>query len=170
MWFLFPKDTDQITVEQQNFTVEAEDEDGNKFFRAPDHFAPTILALPGFSRAQQPEGAPDDLPKEDPKRADALDQLSAQLEALKLENERLRDENRERQAKLEKAEAELSEVKAASVDEEGKEKSGEARSIPRSVPAVQKESDNAGSSADRDKPGQSSRGGVSGSGSDRRNT
>lgn len=92
MWFKFPAGVDQISVEQQLFAVEVKDEAGAGFFRAPDVFAPTILNLPGFARADPPEGAPEDLPPVDPKRAEAVDKLSAEVESLREENQRLRQE------------------------------------------------------------------------------
>lgn len=86
MWFRFPEGTTQISIEQQIFTAESKDADGNEYFRAPDHFAPIILGLGGFTRVsedQLPKGAPPDLPKHDPARAEAIDMLSADHAALK---------------------------------------------------------------------------------------
>lgn len=114
MYFKYPSGTDQISVEGQNFKVDAKDEHGNQYFRAPDVLAATILGLPGFSRAEPPEGAPEDLPPSDPKRAEAVDKLSAEIEALREENQRLRQElgaaRRERdelQTRLDDLEAEI---------------------------------------------------------------
>lgn len=93
MWFAFPEGVDQISVEQQIFRPEHKDKDGRQFFRAPDHFAPTILGQPGFARVEQPEGAPEDLPKDDPQRSAALDQMATEVGALQEEVVRLRAEN-----------------------------------------------------------------------------
>jgi len=93
MWFRFPEGIDQISVEQQQFHPEHKDKDGNLYFRAPDHFAPTILNLQGFSRVEQPEGAPDDLPHEDPQAKTALDNMASEVSALQDEVVRLRAEN-----------------------------------------------------------------------------
>lgn len=93
MWFRFPDGVDQVSVEQQIFGVEHED-DGGKYFRAPDHFAPIILGLGNFSRVEQPKGAPDDLPKEDPKAAKVMDELSLANSALQQELLQLREDNK----------------------------------------------------------------------------
>jgi len=96
MWFKFPEGTTQISIEQQIFTAESEDKDGNAYFRAPDHFAPIILGLGGFTRAmedQLPKGAPPDLPKADPERAAAIDVLSADHAALKEQYQLQVDQN-----------------------------------------------------------------------------
>lgn len=94
MWFRFPEGIDNISVEQQNFQSEYEDKDRVKYFRAPDHFAPVILDLQGFTRmATPPEGAPPDLPKEDPEASRALGNLASQVDALKQDNLNLREEN-----------------------------------------------------------------------------
>lgn len=92
MWFRFPAGTDQISIEQQSFMVEHEDKDGVKYFRAPDHFAPVILGLSGFTRVDQPEGAPKDLEPIDPKRAEATDKLAAEVASLQEENQLLRQQ------------------------------------------------------------------------------
>lgn len=92
MWFRFPAGTDQISIEQQTFAVEHEDKDGVKYFRAPDHFAPIILGLGGFTRVDQPEGAPKDLEPIDPKRAEVTDKLAAEVASLQEENQLLRQQ------------------------------------------------------------------------------
>lgn len=64
MWFRFPKDVTQISVQQQLFVPEIEDAEGHGLFRAPDHFAAIILDQPGFSvPGELPKDAPEDLPK-----------------------------------------------------------------------------------------------------------
>ena len=90
MWFAFPEGTDAITVQLQEFHVEAKDEQGREYFRAPDHFAAIILDLPGFKTAKPPEGSPADLPLADPLRDGAIGQLTSQIDALKAENESLK--------------------------------------------------------------------------------
>lgn len=92
MWFKFPPGTDQISIEQQIFSVEHKDKDGVGYFRAPDHFAPMILDLSGYTRVAQPEGAPEDLEPIDPKRAEATDKLAAALAASQEENQLLRQQ------------------------------------------------------------------------------
>jgi len=93
MWFTFPQGYDRISVQQQQFEPEAEDDDGRKYFRAPDHFAPLILAIKGFAvAAKPPEGAPADLPQADPLRDSAISLLTRTGEALKLENANLRSD------------------------------------------------------------------------------
>lgn len=96
MWFRFPEGTTQISIEQQIFEAEVTAEDGSTYFRAPDHFAPTILGLGGFTRVaedQLPKGAPPDLPKDDPARAAAIDVLSADHAALKEQYQLQVDQN-----------------------------------------------------------------------------
>lgn len=90
MWFAFPEGIDQLSVEQQIFRPEHKDKDGRQYFRAPDHFAPAILGQTGFARVQRPEGAPEDLPKEDPRGNAALDQMATEVSALQDEVMRLR--------------------------------------------------------------------------------
>ena len=91
MWFVFPRGAERITIERQEFASEIVDETGNHYFRAPDVFAPRILALNGFSLAKDiPEGAPADLPKEDPKRDQVIEQLATSLQAAQAEIQNLR--------------------------------------------------------------------------------
>lgn len=83
MWFRFPDGVEQISANLQNFKTEVTQE-GKAFFRAPDHFAPLILDLPGFA-AERPQGKdiPDDLPTSMPGSENALDTLTQQLSAAK---------------------------------------------------------------------------------------
>jgi hypothetical protein len=131
MWFRFPPGAESITVELQNFGTEwsALDADGKeqKFFRAPDHFAPTILALPGFGSVPQPDGAPDDLAPTLGAQASAFELASAQLSSAKDENESLRNQLAEAagmlkdyQQKLMDAHKRIAELEAASDSGEGK--------------------------------------------------
>lgn len=91
MWFSMPKGCGGITVERQEFSVEAKDDKGVGYFRAPDHFAPRILSLgAGFAMATPPEGAPADLPKDDPLRDGAIVELTKVSEAQKIEIQDLR--------------------------------------------------------------------------------
>ena len=92
MWFQFPEGTTEISVQQMNFKPEFEDKFGGKYFRAPDHFAPIILALPKFKAvADMPEGAPEDAGVDFTLGGDNLTirQLTADLGAARLENEQL---------------------------------------------------------------------------------
>lgn len=111
MWFKFPKGAERISVEQQEYGIEAQDEDGNAYFRAPDHFAPRILAIVGFAIADAiPAGAPADLPKADPLRDGAIVELTKSNEALKLEVRQLREDfivSRSRISSLEKEKNDL---------------------------------------------------------------
>ena len=47
MWFSFPQGTTALSCNQQQFVPE-HTADGVNYFRAPSHFAPIILDLPGF--------------------------------------------------------------------------------------------------------------------------
>lgn len=91
MWFKLPDGVDQISVEQQIFREEFSDDKG-RYFRAPDHFAPIILGQTGFERVTQPEGAPDDIKAEDPRRGKAMDELADANTALQAEVVQLRQE------------------------------------------------------------------------------
>lgn len=92
MWFQLPEGCGGITVERQEFMPEFRNDKGTAYFRAPDHFAPRILALKGFVAVQQPEGAPEDLPKEDPARDGAIEELTRNLEAQRIEVQNLRSD------------------------------------------------------------------------------
>jgi hypothetical protein len=81
MWFKMPKGCGGISVERQEFGVEFTDNDGGNYFRAPDHFAPMIIGMGmGFTAVDQPPNAPDDLPKADPVRDNAIAQLTGELQ------------------------------------------------------------------------------------------
>lgn len=91
MWFSMPSGCGGITVERQEFVPEITDDRGVAYFRAPNHFATKILALKGFvSVVDLPEGAPADLPKEDPLRDGAIEELTNTVEAQKIEIQNLR--------------------------------------------------------------------------------
>jgi hypothetical protein len=90
MWFRMPQGVAGISVERQNFQPDIEFE-GRAYFRAPDHFAPRILANKGFELVEKPpEGFPEDIPRADPLRDGAIAELTATVEALKRENGDLR--------------------------------------------------------------------------------
>lgn len=126
MWFRFPPGAESITVELQNYLPEwtAPDAEGKeqKFFRAPDHFAPTILALPGFGSVPQPVGAPDDLAPTTGASASALEHVSAQVASLKDENESLRAQLVEAAGMLKDYQQKLMDAhkRLAELDAEGK--------------------------------------------------
>lgn len=89
MYFQFPEKVSSISVERQVFQPEFTDEEGNRFFRAPDHFADQIMSLNlGFKPVPRPEGAPDDLPSS--AVTDVVSTLSAETAALQEENKNLR--------------------------------------------------------------------------------
>jgi hypothetical protein len=126
MWFRFPEGTREISVQLQNFFPEAKDEDGRDCFRAPDHFAPIILDLPGFGQGK-PIGNPKDLPKDDLIKDTALSQLAGQVEGLKVENEALKGamaatkmEIDEWKLKFFNLEAEFKNLQADQAEEKGK--------------------------------------------------
>jgi hypothetical protein len=119
MWFSFPDGVDQINVQLQSFFVEARDADGHGCFRAPDHFAPLILDLPGFGLGK-PLGDLQDLPSQDPEQASQIRQLASQIEGLKIKNDNLRASLAELQAERDdlkgknfELEAEMSQLKEA---------------------------------------------------------
>jgi hypothetical protein len=83
MWFMFPPEADRISVQQQEFVTELKDKDGRGLFRAPAHFASLILALKGFAPVTDvPEGAPADLPIQDPLRDGAIHDLTGKITTL----------------------------------------------------------------------------------------
>lgn len=87
MWFAFPKGVSAASFQQQDFKPEVTDEKGRGYFRAPNHFAPVILGVPGFVQLEPPPsaGAPADLPAPDPLRDGALAQMGREIESLKRE-------------------------------------------------------------------------------------
>jgi len=114
VWFKMAPGAERITVERQEFATEITGDDGSNFFRAPDHFAPRILSLGGFTLASNlPANAPADLPKADPSRDDAIRHLAATQEAQQEEIASLR-------ADLLAAEAESKAVMQAKIFIEGK--------------------------------------------------
>lgn len=85
MWFKMPEGTSGISVELQSFASDVTFE-GRDYFRAPDHFAPRILAIQGFELVTiPPEGFPEDIPRADPLRDGAIAELTKTVEALKME-------------------------------------------------------------------------------------
>jgi hypothetical protein len=106
MWFRLPKGTSGISVQNQEFSAEATDAEGNEYFRAPDHFAPLILDMPGFVSVGAPPGTDlPDLPKADPERDTAITRMTATVQSLEAERDTLLKENaelRERITVLEK--------------------------------------------------------------------
>jgi flagellar motility protein MotE (MotC chaperone) len=93
MWFQFPQGVNGISVELQHFVPEFKDQKGNNYFRAPDHFAPRILALKGFTTVTDlPEGAPEDLPRADPQRDGAITELTQTVEAQRRDLQNLRSD------------------------------------------------------------------------------
>ena len=79
MWFQYPKGTTAISVNLHEYGVDFRDPDGVEYFRAPEHFAPTILGLPGFRQVGAPKGAPPDLPPEPAPRPEARDEIHETL-------------------------------------------------------------------------------------------
>lgn len=57
MWFKFPEGVTEVNCQQQSFVAEVEDDTG-AYFRAPDHFAPFLLGVPGFAAVDAPRDAP----------------------------------------------------------------------------------------------------------------
>ena len=92
MWFRLPEGCGGVTVERQEFVPEFRDDTGRAYFRAPDHFAPRLLEIKGFSVVETPDGAPEDLPKADPLRDGAIAELTRALEARDIEIRNLRSD------------------------------------------------------------------------------
>ena len=82
MWLRFPDGTERISVAQQNFEVEARDDEGHGYGRVPNPLAPQLLSL-GFKPDEPPKGAPDDLPVADPLRDGAIADLTRQNSSLR---------------------------------------------------------------------------------------
>lgn len=119
MWFKFPKGAESISCQQQNFTVEAEDSNG-KYFRAPNHFAPFILAISGFSIVDQPEGGPEDLPLLDPLRDGTITNMSVEIEGYKQEVANLRSDLNQTVATLRATISERDDLKARLIKADAK--------------------------------------------------
>lgn len=112
MWFSFPEGSDSITVERQPFPAEITDSKGRSYFRAPDHFAPRILEIPGFSACNPPDGSEglEELPNQDPLRDGAIGELTARLAAQGIELQNLRSDYNAQQAKMSALVAEKTEL------------------------------------------------------------
>lgn len=105
MWFVFPKGTSGVSIQQQEFKPELkDDETGEEYFRAPDHFAAILVGMLKFNQKTPPErlNPPADLPKPDPDRDGAIGKLAhdlagarADVEALRADNRALTNENSE---------------------------------------------------------------------------
>lgn len=94
MWFKMPKGAGTLTVERQAFVAEVTDSAGIGYFRAPDHFAPRILDLPGFVASDPPEdlNPPADDTKQKGQVDKAIGELTQQLQMVKSENKTLRED------------------------------------------------------------------------------
>jgi DNA repair exonuclease SbcCD ATPase subunit len=93
MWMQMPKGCERISVELQTFISEKQDEEGNSFCRVPDHFAPKLLAIGGFSIIKDiPADFPDDLPQQDPLRDNVIATLTKSTESMKTEMKNLRED------------------------------------------------------------------------------
>lgn len=91
MWFKFPPNVTNISIEMQHFAEEFKDEAGS-YFRAPNHFAPIIKGLnAGFETLPvPPRGAPDDIPTYSLPVGSA--DITKQMTTLQLENQGLRED------------------------------------------------------------------------------
>jgi hypothetical protein len=87
MWMRFPDGVERISIQLQEFKIEATDaKTGTNYFRVPNHFAPELLALKGFAVQDPPDGTEiEDLPQLDPLRDGAIADLGKQLEMAKSE-------------------------------------------------------------------------------------
>lgn len=135
MWFRMAKGAESIQVQLQNFTVEVPDPryghidpgECRHFFRAPDHFAPTILSIPGFT-VETPEDIDESgLPPLAGQRDSAMEQMAAELQAARDELRSAREEVATVQAALTAMTANRDEIKlvganAAGLYEEVKDK------------------------------------------------
>lgn len=110
MWFSLPEGCSGIAVDYEHFECEIRDSDGRGYFRAPEHFAAKLLAIPGFGLAEPPEGAPEDLPRADPLRDSAIADLTKQNESLRIEIGGLRSDLEAMRAQLHAAEHERDEL------------------------------------------------------------
>lgn len=119
MWFSFPSGSTHITVEHQTFGIEVSDENGRSFFRAPDHFAPKILANKGFSMEHPPVTDLKDLPQADPLRDSAIASMAAANEALKLEVQNLRTDCGQFRAQLTASQTENQQLRNLLVQAQG---------------------------------------------------
>ena len=84
MWFKFAPGATNITVEQQQFSIEYSVGPTN-YFQAPSHFASKILAFKGYAAVEKPEGAPADKLKIDAKKEDEEAGLVMQVQELREE-------------------------------------------------------------------------------------
>lgn len=139
MWFRFPKNVSQISVQQQLFVPEVRDDEGYDLFRAPDHFAAIILDQPGFAVPEIiPPGAPEDLPKIlGPEVSNEVAALAAQLRQKDFEIDNLRASLTETSMERDTLRVELSEVKtelanhlAEGEENEESEEKGKKKSEP----------------------------------------
>ena len=82
MWFKFAPGATNITVEQQQFSIEYSVGPTN-YVQAPSHFASKILAFKGYAAVEKPEGAPADKLKIDAKKEDEEAGLVMQVQELR---------------------------------------------------------------------------------------
>lgn len=93
MWFAFPKGAETIVVERQQFQAEAVDVNGANCFRAPSHFAPRILNIPGFALAAEiVDKTLTDLSETSSTEGQAIERLTKELEAKATELQTLRED------------------------------------------------------------------------------
>lgn len=126
MWVRFPPGVTGLSMHQQQFGPEVQDEQGRMYARVPPHFAPHITALNlGYEFADPEATDLPDLPKFDPERDEAIEVLTRENEGLKAEISSMRtdfgqmtaslaalaNQRDELQAKIHQLEAELEDLK-----------------------------------------------------------
>ena len=89
-WFQLPSDVSSISVERQSFKPEFKDDNNNRYFRAPEHFAAQILGMNiGIKQVAPGEGWPEDIPRREV--GEAIDTLGLTVSNLQDENKKLRE-------------------------------------------------------------------------------
>lgn len=118
-WFRMPKGVERVQVALQDFKAEVL-HDGGHFFRAPDHFAPTILGLSGFSVQVPPDLDETALGPMEGERDEALEAMVAEIASLHEQLKTANETNGTLSAELTAMTTNRDEMKMAGADAAGK--------------------------------------------------
>lgn len=119
MWFKMPPGVDRVQVSQQDFEAEVRHETGH-YFRAPDHFAPTILGLGKFKVEEPSDTDLSDLPERPESHDEAMEALARELASMQDQLRTANEANSTLTAQLTSMTSDRDQMKMAGADAAGK--------------------------------------------------